>query len=103
MSYTEQFPFTGPIEGYVKNFLKRNQWKVQHTLDFEDCVSEAKLTYIRLIRRLEKNNSKVENAKHFMSLFKTAWGRYFIDLANNIPMVLFPEPGIPIKTKFFFT
>jgi len=83
MSYTEKFPFSGPIEGYVKNFLRRNHWKVQHTLDFDDSVSEAKLTYIRLIRRLEKNGHKVENAKHFMSLFKTAWGRYFIDLSNK--------------------
>ena len=83
MSYTEQFPFSGPIEGYVKNFLRKNQWKVQHILDFEDCVSEAKLTYVRLIRRLEKNNCKVKNAKHFMALFKTAWGRYFIDLAHK--------------------
>jgi len=83
MSYTEKFPFSGPIEGYVKNFLRKNHWRVQHILDFEDSVSEAKLTYVRLIRRLEKNGHEVENAKHFMSLFKTAWSRYFIDLSNK--------------------
>lgn len=82
----QRFPFEGFIEGYVVNFLKHNYWKISHlygAAGFEDGISEAKLTYCRLIRRLEKNGHTIENDKHFMSLFKTAWTRYFIDLARK--------------------
>ncbi len=71
------------VEPFVHNFLKKNYWKVETLMDYEDAVSEAKLQFTRTILRLEKRNCAIENEKHLMSLFKTSWSNHFITLANK--------------------
>ena len=70
--------FTGPIEGYVTNFLKRNFWRVEATMEYEDVLQEAYIVFLRTSRKYS-----VAEAKHFMSLYKTAWANAFVDLANH--------------------
>lgn len=67
----------GPIEGYVVNFISRELWKVQATMERGDLIQEAWLVF----DRVEKKYPGVD-APHFMALFKTAWSRHFTDLAN---------------------
>lgn len=69
--------FKGPIEGYVVNFLATNYWRVATSMTHADCVQEAYLVFHRCTRY------EVENAKHFMALFKRAWINQFTDLTNN--------------------
>lgn len=71
------------VEPYVHNFLKKNYWKVETHLSYEDAVSEAKLQFVRTISRLKKRECVIENEKHLMSLFKTSWSNHFITLANK--------------------
>lgn len=70
--------FKGPIEGYVVNFLAKNYWRVQRSIPRDDCMQEAIVVYLRCKRKYPD----VED-KHFMALFKTAWGNHFTDLSNS--------------------
>jgi hypothetical protein len=71
-------PFEGPIQGYVANYLHRHLWKVEDSMDWDDCMVEAWIVYDRCAKRYPE----VE-ARHFMALFKTAWTRRFTDLARE--------------------
>lgn len=71
------------VRPYVLNHLKRNYWKVESYMDWEDALSEAKLQFIRTVQRLQKRSCVIENEKHLMSLFKTSWNNHFITLANK--------------------
>lgn len=89
--------FKGPIEGWVVNHLKDNAWKVARTMQFADCLQEAYIVFMRVCERYPD----VEDAPHFMALFKTSWERYFIDLARHdrrvreveLPLMSDPGPG----------
>lgn len=70
--------FVGPVEGYVANFLRKNQWRVAKTHDWEDSMQEAQLVFWKCRVRYPD----VEQ-KHMMALFKTAWGNHFTDLAKK--------------------
>lgn len=68
----------GPVEGWVIKFLTREHWKVARTVPWEDAVQEARVVFLRVLRRYPG----VEPA-HFMSLFMTSWRNHFLDLAND--------------------
>ncbi len=73
------FPkFDGAIESYVKNFLKKNLWRVASTLDYEDAMQEAYLVFMILKTRY----GTTDTPQHFMGLFKTSWTRRFHDLST---------------------
>lgn len=71
--------FAGPIEGYVHNFLKRNYWRVRRSMEYEDCLQEARL----LFEELKLRYPSVDQPQWFMSLFKTSWYHHFSDLATS--------------------
>lgn len=71
--------FTGAVEGFVVNFLKKNFWRVQRTHDYEDAMQEAALTFHEIFARYQE---KVDNDAWMMSLFKTSWTNRFNDLAQ---------------------
>ena len=75
LNYRPQFK--GAIEGYLVNFLRRNYWKVEASMTCEDVMQEAFIVFLRVSRKYED----VTEAKHFMSLFKTAWSNQFTNLA----------------------
>jgi hypothetical protein len=70
--------FTGPIEGFVVNYISKNYWRVARTVPREDLMQEAYVVFLRCKRKY----TQLEEARHFMALFKTAWVRHFTDLAN---------------------
>lgn len=80
------------VRPYVINHLKRNYWKLESYMDWEDALAEAQLQFIRTLRRLQNRQCRIENEKHLMSLFKTSWSNHFITLANKAT-----------KERFIFT
>ena len=75
--------FTGNIEGYTKNYINRNLWKVDKLYDFDDVMQEAREQFIRTVKRMEANGDEIKNEKHLMSLYKTSFSRHFITLCNR--------------------
>ena len=78
-----QFNFTSPFEGYVRNYLKTNFWRVQRTHEYNDVMQEARMHFFVVQKRLKNNGSIIENDRHMMALFKTAWSNHFITLAHK--------------------
>ena len=76
MKYSPEFK--GPIEGYVVNFMRKNYFKVQRTLERADVLQEAYVVFLRV----KAKYPDVEGAPHFMALFKTSWYHRYTDLAN---------------------
>jgi hypothetical protein len=74
--YTPEW--TAPFEGYAANFIKRNLWKVARTHDRDDAWQEVHFVFYDCVRRY---STRVENAAHFMALFKTCLNTHFCDLA----------------------
>ena len=79
MSSTYQPEWTGPIEGYVVNFLAKNLWRLSPTHDHEDAMSEAYITFLRCAARYPM----MDTPQHFMALFKTCWANEFNDLSTK--------------------
>lgn len=71
--------YHGPVEGYIVNYVKANGWKVAATMEHADLRQEAFIVYERVCR----SYPKVREPAHMMALFKTAWHRRFLDLANS--------------------
>lgn len=70
--------FKGVLEGYVVNHIRRNLWKVANTQTPDDLRQEAYIVYLKVARKYPD----LETPQHYMALFKTAWGRRFLELAN---------------------
>lgn len=71
------------VRPYVINFLKKNYWKLDTYMDWDDAMAEAQLQFVRTIKRLQSRGCVIENEKHLMSLFKTSWSNHFITLSNK--------------------
>lgn len=71
MSISMLFP--GPIEGWTVNFIRANLWRVEATMDFDDCLQEAYLIFLRVQQRYPD----LESASHFMALYKTSYFNHF--------------------------
>lgn len=70
--------FEGAIEGYVVNFLRTNFWRVQGSMEFQDCMQEAHWLFLKLADRY----GVLDTPQHFMGLFKRSWHNHFTNLAN---------------------
>lgn len=70
--------FEGPIEGWVVNGMKVNFFRVERTMTREDYLQEAYLVFLRVASRYE-----VEEPRHLMALYKTAWTNHLNDLATE--------------------
>jgi DNA-directed RNA polymerase specialized sigma24 family protein len=83
--------YDGPIAGYVVNHLHKNYWKVARTMPREDVLQEAYVVFLRCKRAYPD----MDTPQHFMALFKTAYGRHFIDLAraDTAERVVFELPS----------
>lgn len=71
--------FEGAIEGYVVNFLRTNFWRVQRSMEFQDCMQEAHWLFLRLAERY----GVLDTPQHFMGLFKRSWHNHFTNLSNT--------------------
>ena len=71
--------FEGPIMGYVANSLTGHVWKVAPLYDRDDLMQEAYLVFLRCASKYPA----LDEGKHFMALFKTAWSNHMILLARK--------------------
>lgn len=89
-----ELPYKGVVEGYVVNFLTRNYWRVQGSMDRDDVMQESYWVYLRVARKYPE----VE-PKHLMALFKTAWGNHFTDLALGTSAQMKEENTIDVPEQ----
>ena len=69
--------YTPSFEGYTINFIKKNYWKVQSSMEFEDALQQAYLVFLTCIKKY-----KDVTQKHLMALYKRMLYNQFIDLAK---------------------
>lgn len=74
-TYTPEWK--GPIEGYVKNFLGKNLWRLKGTHDHDDAINSAYVMFLVCAQKYPM----LDTPQHFMALFKTAWTNEFNDLS----------------------
>ena len=67
----------GFIEGFVTNFLKKNYWRVESYMTYDDAMQEAQVTFYRL----KNKYGNLDRAQHFMALYRTSWVNDFNDFA----------------------
>lgn len=70
----------GAVEGYVVNTMKTQYFRVQRTLTRDEYVNEAFIVFSRVQTKYKKT---VDEDKHLMALFKTAWSRRLNDLSTE--------------------
>ena len=70
--------FSGPVEGWVVNFVSKNYWRVSRTMPRDDLMQEAYVVFLKVKRAYPD----LDSPSHFMALFKTSWTREFTDFAN---------------------
>lgn len=70
----------GPVEGYTKNFLRANFWRVERLMEYGDALSECYCVFLHLQREYF---GVVDNPWWFMSLYKTSLWRKFNTLSNR--------------------
>lgn len=66
----------GPLEGYATNYISAQMWRMPRHMEFSDLMQEAYVVYLRCVARYQ-----VEEAKHFMALFKRALCTEITDLS----------------------
>ena len=89
MTYIPQWQ--GAIEAYSKNQVRANLWKLEALgYDFEDLLHVAVECFC-----VCRDRYKVENAKHFMGLFKMCLHNKFYDLARVASL----ERGLIVETS----
>lgn len=77
-SYTPQWD--GFICGFVVNFLKQNYWRVDSHMEYEDCMQEARLLFLKV----KQHYGNLDSPQHFMALYKIAMTNKFNDLATKV-------------------
>lgn len=69
----------GPVEGYVKNYIRTNLWRYEALgYDFDDLINEAWIVFARCTK-----NHEFKSPEHFMGFFKTALHNSFFDIMKK--------------------
>ena len=58
--------FKGPIQGWAKNYARKNLWRIEQTHTWDDIDQEAYLTFMRCVKKCPV----AETPSQFMALFK---------------------------------
>lgn len=95
----------GAIEDHARKQARRHEWRVAPQWGYDDLIQEAFLLFCKLSDRYVR----VNNAKHFMRLFSTAFSRMITDLSRTrtkhreISVSLVHEEALPSKRDDFGT
>lgn len=79
MVKTLRFSFKGPIEGFVINYLKKNEWRLKGVVLKEDVLKDAYQIYSEC---LDRYGEKVDTPQWFFSLFKRCFINYFHSVSS---------------------
>lgn len=69
----------GAVQGWVVNYIKKNVWRVEPELDFDDLLQEAYLKY----HKMTQYYPEVVEVRHFMSLFQISFINHLHRLSNK--------------------
>lgn len=75
--YTPEFK--GKIEGWTVNYLKREFWRVEAIMEWQDVLQEAYIVFMRCAAKYPH----MDTPQHFMALYKRAWTNEFNDLSSE--------------------
>lgn len=91
-----QIEWSGVFEGYARNYVSRNLWRVSAYLgDRDDALQQCALTFYECKARYQNH---VDNPAWFMALYKRALMMDFADISRkdfrlrDTPMPLADEP-----------
>ena len=68
--------WTGPIEGYSVNCMRRHYWRVQYSMEWDDVMQECHCLFLKLCHEYPD----VDNPAWFMGLYKAA----LLNLVNDL-------------------
>lgn len=85
----------GEIEGWTVNHLTEHVWRVAGSMERSDCLQEAQCVFIRVAERYPE----VNDPRHFMALYKTAWVNQFADFCRAERKVREHEVHVPIMDR----
>jgi hypothetical protein len=71
--------YEGPIQGFVKNHLKKNFWRVSSYMDYEDLLQDSYVIFLKLRDRY----TTVDDPRWFMSLFMRSFSNHVINLSKK--------------------
>lgn len=77
---TARVQWRGSFEGYARNFVKKQLWRIEPLMEYADAVQECALLFVKL---KSKYADKVDNPKWLMALFKTAIRNRWNSLSND--------------------
>ena len=72
--------WTGSIEGYAVNHIKKHLWRMRNKYEFEDLYQEAFIAF----DQVKKHYPYVRTPQHFMALYKTTLWHHFVDLGTAL-------------------
>lgn len=70
--------YNGPIQGWAVNYSAANAWKVSAIMELDDLLQESYMIFLKCKARYPV----LEEAKHFMALYKRAFTNHVTDLAE---------------------
>lgn len=70
--------WTGPVEGFSVNYMRRHFWRLRYSMEWEDVMQECSYLFLKMERKYEH---EVTSPAWFMALYKTALRNLVNDLA----------------------
>ena len=70
--------FVGPVEGWVRNYIRRNAWRVPIDYGPDDLYQDAYAVFLRIA----DHYPDVRSPRHFMALFMRAYANHITNLSN---------------------
>jgi len=74
MPKTIRLPYKGPIQGFAKNYIRKNMWRLRGHVLYEDILSDSYEIYMECFDRY---GGIVDTPQWFMALFKRSFINYF--------------------------
>lgn len=80
--------WSGPIEGYAVNAIRRAYPTLSPEYEFEDLLQEAYIKYMKCVRTYR---GRVDNAAWFMALYKCSLNNHLVGLVQRCSRYNFLE------------
>lgn len=76
-------PVFADVEPWLRGYVARQWWRVEHLMQEEDMVQEARLQFLRMQQRNRRNGVVYESRTHFVNAFRVAFVRHVHTLSNR--------------------
>lgn len=72
--------WSSALEGYTVRILRRNLWRYERIMSFDDAYQEA---FVKFLELQEKYRGQANSARHFMALYKTSLANLVTDFSKQ--------------------